>query len=448
MTERNVFLILIRLDLQGQSPLGIPSAGRGGRLARMEEGKEYALLVGLLDPSQQVTRTPFTEVRLEPPLLKSYNDILDRVELLVKRFYGSGGYVADPARFNGKEQGEISQAISAIGRPIFDLVARQTPLSDWFDDLFGVKHRPTGRLGRLEGLQVTIITNDFDIPWYWMKATDWSKLLCEVCSLGMLQLAAHTLSAVARQSAADDAAGSGAMRALLINGMADAAGAAGAAEPWVRQELDAVTGALDGSREGGRRRGLAFRVDEAANERDLDVLTKKWRREIGDPGQRRLLYRVVHYAGHWSLPEEVPDAPGHIDPSLLLNGERLFIEDLDEFIDSSLLVLDGCSSSAGLRSWADTEGLTAQLLGRGALGCIVTVLPVKIDPVVAEVFWASFYSCLLGGRLTLGQALAKAREALRQHFKDLDSENPSWAFYQLIGNPSVHLLQQDVHPDA
>jgi len=213
---------------------------------------------------------------------------------------------------------------------------------------------------------VTIITNDFNIPWYWLKRKPYGPCFCEVCSLGMLQLATSLSGEqperdlLYRQRVQDKSH----YRALLINGSP--------ALPLTDMELQAISRSL---RDSGRRYTHAFDIDQA------------------------------------------------------------------EIIDGSVLVLDGCSSSHGLKAWTDVESATARLIRLGAVGCVVTTLPVKNDPIVAEVLWGEFYRELRSGTTTVGQALGKARSALKDHFALLGSNDPTWCLYQLIGSPSVELFE-------
>lgn len=117
-------------------------------------------------------------------------------------------------------------------------------------------------------------------------------------------------------------------------------------------------------------------------------------------------------------------------------------------LSGSLLVLDGCNSATKLDAWADVEGLTSSLINKGALGCVVTVLPVKNDPIVSRVLWGAFYRELRRASSTVGQALAKARLELRDHFVAIGSSNPAWAVYQLIGSPAVQLCDEEDEGDG
>jgi CHAT domain-containing protein len=125
---------------------------------------------------------------------------------------------------------------------------------------------------------------------------------------------------------------------------------------------------------------------------------------------------------------------------LQLGGGVIEIEALKDYIDQALLVLDGCSSSRGLEGWTDTGVVTSELLRLGALGCVVTQLPIRNDPIVGRIFWEKFYGELRTGKVTIGQALLLARRELKRCLEDYRLPNPAWAFYQLVGNPGVQLL--------
>ena len=127
----------------------------------------------------------------------------------------------------------------------------------------------------------------------------------------------------------------------------------------------------------------------------------------------------------------------------MIGDEPIADTQIDKIIDGALMVVDGCSSSHGLQGWKDIETVTSQLMYLGALSCIVNVLPVKHDPIISEELWGELYSQLRGRKVSVGQALNKARTALREHFEMMDSKDPAWLFYQLIGNPSVKLLPEE-----
>lgn len=423
--DKNVFLVLIKLDLEDNNPLGTPRSGVQC-LPRMEAAGKYALIAALLDSSQQTTRTPLTPILFNSPERKeSYNKIVSRFELLIERFYESpDGFTSDPSRLNSRQQELVYSEIRGIGRDIFDLIPNKSPICGWFNALFGDPEQQDTVSRRAEAQHLTIITNDFNIPWYWMRVGGSDRLLCEVCSLGMLQLANRNAMEV--DTDFDQSPGLNAdtaLRVLLINGSGESN------LPFVDEELRSLTDFLKKGKDRPRRRLRPFDVDSAESVGSLLAL-KRARRKV----ERRALYRLCHYSGHWNYENR----------ELLIGGERLEFDEIKDFVDSAVLALDGCSSSQGLQAWSEIENLTGKLLNLGALGCVVTTLPVKDDPIVSKVFWEALYGELLAesAPATLGQALVKGRKALKEHFKRVGSKNPVWAFYQLIGNPSVRLLDE------
>src|SRR5262249_54859335 len=169
------------------------SSGSQGlaQLPEMVEDGKYAVIAALLDPSQQTTRTPLTPILFSPERIITYNKIVTRFERLIKRFYESpDGFLFGPERLDRRQQEEINSEILGIGRDISELIPVRSPISAWFNTLFGDPDQDRyRRAGRAEEQHLTIITNDFNIPWYWMRVGGDHRLLCEVCSLGMLQLA-------------------------------------------------------------------------------------------------------------------------------------------------------------------------------------------------------------------------------------------------------------------
>jgi hypothetical protein len=424
IVDKNVFLVLMKLDLEENNPLGTPRPGASG-LPRMEANGKYALIAALLDPSQQTTRTPLTPILFSSPERKAiYNRIIDRFEGLIERYYDStAGFLSDPSQLDSRQQESVYTEIRGIGRDIFDLIPNKSPICSWFNGLFGDPEQQDTKAKRVEEQHLTIITNDFNIPWYWMRVGGSDRLLCEVCSLGMLQLANR--NAMESDPDFDQLPGlnrNAPLRALLINGSGESD------LPFVDKGLRSLTNFLTKGKE-SRRRLRPFEVDSAESVASLLSL-KRAHPKV----QRRALYRLFHYSGHWNYENR----------ELLIGGEALELDEIKDFVDSAVLALDGCSSSQGLQAWSEIENLTGKLLNLGALGCVVTTLPVKDDPIVSKVFWEALYSELLAesAPTTLGQALVKARSTLKLHFAKLGSPNPVWAFYQLIGNPSVRLVDE------
>lgn len=412
MEQSNVLLVLMCLDLTDPNPL----APRNRLLLDESPDKPYQLLAAVLDPTHRATSAPVKGIALTGDKKRTYNSILRQFQKISETFYNKNGFVDHPETYTNERQAEVEDAMSAVGRDIYDLFQTDdggpNPIRDWLDRLLGARHSGATRQRPIR--PVTILSNDFGIPWFWLKRERTTSFLCEVCSLGLLQLSAVRAAEIhqappGQQDKTYDA--------LLIRGSNNL--------PFDNEELNMIRALVS---EPDQRAARSFTASLAETEEDIWHLLRL--------GEAKLLddFRIVHFSGHYSGEE------------LLLSGEPLPIAVLEKMLSGSLLVLDGCSSGSNLDAWADVEGLTSSLINKGALGCVVTVLPVKHDPIVSKVLWGTFYGELRRGSSTVGQALAQARNKLRDHFAAIGSRNPAWAVYQLIGSPAVQLC--DVEDEA
>jgi hypothetical protein len=402
------------LDLTDPNPFG----SRGGRELDESPDKPYQLLAAVLDPSQKATSAPVTGIALTNRKKRTYNGILRQFQKLSNSFYNENGFVRNPSSYNDDRQAEVEEAMSTVGRDIYDLFQTDdgpNPIRDWLDRLLGARHSGTSRQRPTK--PVTILSNDFGIPWFWLKREKTTPFLCEICSLGLLQLSAVRAAEVhqAPPGQADKT-----YEALLIRGSKTL--------PFDEEELKTIRTLLSEPDRGAVR---SFTASLAQSREDI------W--NLLELGKVKLLddFRIVHFSGHFS------------SEKLLLGDDQLPVNVLEDMLSGALLVLDGCSSASKLDAWADVEGLTSSLINQGALGCVVTVLPVKHDPIVSKVLWGAFYRELRrGSSTTVGQALAKARLELRNYFESIGSRNPCWAVYQLIGSPAVQLCDVEGEVDG
>jgi hypothetical protein len=417
------FLIILRFNKEDQlNPLRCGVIDQGDRFKRMSQA-QASLVVGVVDPSLRSAMTPMMMISLNGRTLQAYNRVVEQVEELNRLYRGENGYLLHPASLNRTQSKMVQDKIYFIGSKIFDLL-RSSPESDavckWLDDLFRHYERDEPRFGGTAVHHVTIVTNDFSIPWYWLRAAGHEQFLCEIVALGMLQLSSYSAGyrgdadSVWRSRVAEKDVFS----ALLINGSPEL--------PFARAELDAVRSGLGGDR--NDENGHASRViAEEVSSKEM-LLKLRGRTEYG---QRVEQYRLVHFTGHYS------------SEALMINGMAVEPrEELDQFIDRSVLVLDGCSSSEGLKAWTDMDTVTSRLIQVGAVGCVVTALPLKNDPLIAEWFWKAFYEEIRVKGVSVGQALRHARAVLKQRMEDMNLCNPAWMLYQLVGNPTVDLFTE------
>lgn len=407
--DQNVILVLMRLDLNDQAnPLRAGAGARGDEIQLLEKGKPYWLLAGVLDPRQRSTSVPITGIPLSDSKLYTYNAILKGFQKVSQLFYGEGGFVQEPQTYSREQQDNVSGLMANIGKLIFELFPEDNPVRVWLSDLLRREDRR---------VPLTIITNDFGIPWFWLKRGEYGgRFLCEASSLGMLQL-----SAVGRPGEANQQCEREDKRyeALLIKGSAHL--------PFLDREFSQIESLLERPSRSER----PFKVVHATN--SVDIKDIMWRYE---EEERFSDCCIVHFSGQFS------------GKHLFLDGRALPDKSLFQVMNGSLLVLDGSSNARGLQAWTDVEELTSTLINKGALGCVTSVLPVKHDPIVSEILWKTFYSHLRRGRTTVGEALVQARLALRDHFIKIDSKNPVWLFYQLIGSGAVQLCDEEEDRDV
>lgn len=419
--ESNVLLVLMCLDLKDPNPL----RSRSGQQSFLEdEDNRYQLLVAVLDPAQRSTSAPVMGIKLDEKKRRTYNSIVRQFQEISVRFHGEDGFIKKPATYTDKMQVAVMDAMSSAGRDIYDLfqAGDEVPflrlaIRDWLDRLLGssaslrIRQRPIR--------PVTVLTNDFGVPWFWLKREKTGLFLCEVCSLGLLQLSAVDRATGEQQ--APPGQKDKTYEALLIQGSTNL--------PLHEEELNMIAGLLSDHDRGAAR---SFTAAQAKTPTDIsDLLMGR------DPDSLLDDFRIVHFSGHYS------------GQKLNVGKESVAISHLYPVLNGALLVLDG-SSNGGAKSdaWADAERLTSSLLNKGALGCIVTALPVKHDPIVSKVLWGSFYKVLRRDRSTVGQALATARLELRDHFAAIGSNDPAWALYQLIGSPAVQLCDEEDEADG
>jgi hypothetical protein len=159
---------------------------------------------------------------------------------------------------------------------------------------------------------------------------------------------------------------------------------------------------------------------------------------------RRMLlagsFDIVHYAGHAAFDAGRPDQSG----LLLDDGEVCFAQKIQRLLQGHPLVfLNACETARltepderrppeGTYEGDPREGLASAFVYGGALACIGAMWPVS--DVVAADFAVSFYGQVLEGQ-PLGRAMLKARAHTSETFQD----DPSWAAFVLYGDPAFQL---------
>jgi hypothetical protein len=388
-------LVLMRLDIKDTgNPLS-------GHVVELESDEAHQLLVAVIGPRKTSTSGPVAVIHLNGGQRKAYNRALHRFRSISQRYCEAGGFISQPAAYTRDRQRDVIGMMADVGRDIWEIFQDlKHPVRDWIDALL----KSSGRAMQ----PVTVLTNDFAIPWFWLKEKVADPFLCEVCSLGMLHF-----SPTPR---AGDSSGLAAGRhetydALLINGFSDL--------PYVKREMEIVKTFLE---EPSRGPNYSFKAHYADTSREISSLRDEYEDQL------RTKFRIVHFCGKYS------------SDTLWVKGKELSDSLLKDVSHRSLLVLDGYRDECGSSGWPDVASVTSALVNQGgALGCVVPVLPVKDDPVVAKILWGKLYQDLRRPASTIGQALVNARRALKEQFED----NPAWAAYQLIGSPAGQLCSED-----
>lgn len=391
----------------------------------MLESNSSIMLVGVLDPSQRNTTTQMAFLECDYAFCDLYNNILDEMAELRKCYSESGGYLARPSTFGEKQKEDVLKRIDSIGVRVYQLLGGSpNPFTNWFDTMLR-KYKDNSDTS-LDSENVSIITNDFCIPWYWMKKIHNGFFLNEICPLGMLQLddpeeiiygvPRRSLLKAKLQNVVPDKTEDvleETLYALLINGdpkfsLAD-------------EELKSIEDIIREPIE--NKKGLTFEIELADSSDKIFRISKKYKDH--DIVNR---FKIVHFSGHYS------------DDELFADDERIPLSSICDHIQDSILILDGCNSSEGLGAVADLKGLTSRLINVSkALGSVVTLLPIKQDPIAAKILWGEFYRELKNNDSYIGHALLHARMALKEFYMSIGSKNPAWLLYQLIGRPCIKL---------
>ncbi|MBN2082121.1 hypothetical protein JW859_07925 [bacterium] len=458
MDENNVFLQLLVLNSQDLVRGLMVSAIKGGMLkgssdrhSLFEDLDKYGLLnvsndvlvACVLDPAKSTTHTTLQKFELKDNRA-TRNLIRRKLRMLYHLYYDDQAGVQDqPFLFHRDKQAEISDIIDELGSYVFQLLVdakkADNPIKRWLEEILLSRHRKNPR-------HVTIVTNDFTIPWYWMKAVRGQPTLCEKCALGYLQLSSSEVAKTVMDIRDIDRHMPDAYRphALIV----DAARKLQYNTEILEYISDVLTNKLEYGRKSGSR---VMEVHKVCNDAELDrtVRNLTHRHKQGvlvDVADQRIeqINRLVHFSGHYGSKRFLS-----IDDD---EDQCLTESKLSSFINDSLLVLDGCNSAHGMGAWIDMRNITSMLMTKyAAMGCLLSVLPVQDDPLISKKFWGEFYTKAtetFGETMnTVGFALHQARNELREYLLAIEKQtdcdlpcNPAYLLYQLVGNSTIRLI--------
>jgi CHAT domain-containing protein len=147
--------------------------------------------------------------------------------------------------------------------------------------------------------------------------------------------------------------------------------------------------------------------------------------DLIDQGLSGLLHFACHNA-FTSAGSHVTMADGPFDPI-----DLAYATQSGALRTAHPMVFFNACRSAGQIDWFSTSlGWAPQFLRAGAGAFVGTLWPVRSDS--ALTFANTFYSHLVTGRQSLGQASLNARRAIRD-----ESGDPTWLAYAVYGSPAA-----------
>ena len=285
-----------------------------------------------------------------------------------------------------------------------------------------IPDRMKEELVRNEGAQLTITTNDLELPWELMFDGEPG--------------ASGDFIALQRPFSRMPVGRSRGRRAVPLDARRDKRRVALIGSTG-QPELTAVRTEIEGIRRGLEALGSTERVEI------VSLMTGTETAPTGSDFRKVLLaddFDIVHYAGHAAFDPNRPDQSG----LLLDDGEVCFAQKIQRLLGGQPLVFLNACESARLTETTDRpppegtyegdprQGLASAFVYGGALACIGATWPVT-DRVAAD-YAVSFYQQVLEGR-PLGQAMLQARlDTAARYPADL-----SWAAFVLYGDPSYQL---------
>src|SRR5947209_8243068 len=137
-----------------------PLDTRGGG-QRLEEDDRYSFFAAVVDQTHRSTSAPAEIIPLKQATRKRYNEILEKVAKLSERL---DGFIDSPEAYSVEQQSKAYRDIVEVGRDTLALFPGTSPVRKWLEKLI----RDDKGFWRT----VTIITNDFNVPWYWMNGIE------------------------------------------------------------------------------------------------------------------------------------------------------------------------------------------------------------------------------------------------------------------------------------
>ncbi len=331
------------------------------------------------------------------------------------------------------QEAEISYNIFNLRRDVLEQLRKLTDnfmTVDLLREKVGVKLRTQLGLNeffenvrKYAGTEISIRTNDVQIPWEWVYFEEEGKFLCELFPYGKVFLEKIKLVSAPQERPASlskrieeqlkesvvlvlhDKGGNGKLRSL----------------PFVEEEVENLQIVF---REAGIPEKNILTIDGSEKDAEsnfMDIITK-----------RRENLRIIHYAGHI------------MEDSLFMTSGKIECKEIEDVtahkrMKGPLVFLNGCFSANILEEWEQEKNLSTSFLISGASGCVCTRR--FIGDKAASNFSRKFYEKLLSKDEDVPTTIGSVLQIARQEFKkNCPPGDVNWLLYTLHGNPSYELF--------
>lgn len=274
------------------------------------------------------------------------------------------------------------------------------------------------------GQEISIRTNDVEIPWEWVYFEDKEKFLCELFPYGKIFLEEIKLISLPRKPIRScDKRIEDQLKESVVLILYDKGGSEGLEKlPYVEDEINILIKLFKNS---GIPSENIFPIDGSKTEAESDfikVITT-----------RRENLKIIHFAGHIMK-----------DSLLMSNGGRIECSEImditaDGKLNAPLVFLNGCFSANIVKEWKQEKNLSTAFLISGASGCICTRMSIGDEN--ASNFSRIFYKKLLSKDEDAPTTIGSVLQTARQEFKaSCSTKDFSWLLYTLYGNPSCEIF--------
>jgi len=349
-------------------------------------------------------------------------------EYYLMAWFGETGLV--PPAF---QEADISHNIFNLRRDIVEQLNNlmdESMTVDLLRDKIGVKLKINLGLNTLftniekyVGQEISIRTNDVQIPWEWVYFEEKGKFLCELFPYGKVFLEKIKLIPHPRKPKLScDKRIEDQLKESVVLVLYDKGGSNNLRYlPSIQHEINDLINLFQ---DAGISSHNIFEIDGSKKEAEsefLNIINKK-----------RENLKIIHYAGHI------------MKKSLYMTSGSIECKEIEDAtihnkLNAPLVFLNGCFSANIFEEWEQEKSLSTSFLISGASGCVCTRRSIGDEP--ASNFARIFYEKLLSKDEDTPTTIGSVLQTARQEFKKgCSPKDFSWLLYTLHGNPSYELF--------